>query len=248
MADGVLPRRELFSVVRKAVADEVADFAKRQALLGTLEYCHSDEGDVGVRGLHQSVLGRFVRIPGDGRVSARRGGGQQDVLSHLRHLIHVGARVTVCIFALAHHIDVGLFRQHGGIRHLGAQSHGSHGRVLPGRYGGDRRRVLLTLCVCPRLETLIGDDECGGESSWSRASRGPWVWVVSSRVLALLYRRGRMQHPIAYFTQSGGDLEKAKLGFQRGRFYPASIYQPHDHMVSARHHSKWREKTSPKRL
>lgn len=61
VSDGVLPRRELLTVIREAVADELADAAQCKLLLRALEDGHSDEGYVGVRGLHQAVFGFLNR-------------------------------------------------------------------------------------------------------------------------------------------------------------------------------------------
>ena len=42
VSDGVLPGGELFPVVRESAADEIADLAEREALLGALQDGHGD--------------------------------------------------------------------------------------------------------------------------------------------------------------------------------------------------------------
>jgi len=80
VTDGVLPGGEALAVVREPGGDEVADAAEREALPGSLEDGHRDEGDVRVRRLDERTATRhcsrrrrsWLRVPADTTVRRHR--------------------------------------------------------------------------------------------------------------------------------------------------------------------------------
>jgi hypothetical protein len=87
VADAILPGRELLPVVGEAAADELADLAQRQALLGALQDGHGDEGDVRIRWFHQRAPCR--RAP-------RRRPGSRPRPRCASGCLHAGPRASRC--------------------------------------------------------------------------------------------------------------------------------------------------------
>lgn len=139
VADGVLPRGEFFPVVGESVADELADLAESQALLGALQDGHGDQGDVGVGRLHEGTFPGFV--PGHG--SCLRAGAQLLGIPEPGRLspvgrvlgevvVRVGFQAELPVDELsvlpdgdvpADHIDVHIFGQSRAVGHIRPQSH-----------------------------------------------------------------------------------------------------------------------------
>lgn len=138
MAYGVLPSGEFLPVVRKSVADELADLTESETLLRALQDSHCDQGDVGVGRLHKCTLSGFVSDHGPGlcagaqlvrravgAAEAGRGNPVGRVLGIIivRVIVQVELVVNVLPFfshryVSPNHVDVYIFGQCRAVGHI----------------------------------------------------------------------------------------------------------------------------------